>query len=104
MTDTDPRMEAVASTLYSFTSVSPWLDLTGEQRISWRNAAWTVLEAVDAVDPLRAEDFGALVGLVEKIVDTHYPAGTFTGASGDRGARFVAALHRALADLDPEDP
>lgn len=65
------------------------------------------LQAADAVDPVRREDFAALVALCERIVDRHYPAEVFTAEySGprDRGARFVAALRAALRGLDPEPP
>lgn len=67
-----------------------------------------VLEAAfadaDAVDPVRAGDFAALIALCERIMECHYPATVFTGSSGDRGARFVAALREALTDLDLGTP
>jgi len=86
----DPRIEAASDAL----------GLAGHRPPD--DALRAAFAAADAVDPLRAEDFLALVALAEKIVDKHYPAGTFTGESGDRGARFVAAVRRALADLGPQ--
>lgn len=103
MTD-DPRIEAAARACWrrTNTSASDWEHLPPSSREWWRREVCVALAAADAVDPVRAEDFGALVALCEQIVDTHYPVRTFDGSSGDRGVRFVAAIRRALADLGPQ--
>lgn len=109
MTD-DPRIDVVARVVA--VPVHAYTDRATADggRIPWdcdgcRELAAEALAAADGVDPLRDESFGALVALVERIIDRHYPDEVFTDEySGprDRGARFVAALRAALADLDPE--
>ena len=101
MTD-DPREEEAAEWLATAYGHG-WDDPQAWKREAWREEAHALLAAVDAVDPLRREDFAALVALAERVWARHDPAATFTGESDDRDARFVAALHRALIDLDPEE-
>lgn len=97
MTDNDSRVEAAMDVLAA---------LAPDGDSPPRYAVEEALQAADRVDPVRAEDFGALVALCERIVARHYPSEVFTAEySGPRGrgARFVAALRRALVDLDPEE-
>lgn len=98
MTDNDPRVEAAMDVLAA---------LAPDGDSPPRFAVAEALQAADAVDPVRCEDFAALVALCERIVARHYPHDVFTAEySGphDRGARFVAALRAPLRDLDPEPP
>lgn len=60
-------------------------------------------ERIDAL--AESTGFYGLVAIVRKILATHYPIDIFNEISPDKGPRFTAKLHEALAILDePRGP
>ena len=59
------------------------------------------MDAEDRLELIKliAEDraFDAIIKVGEALLDFYYPAGVFTGESGDSGPVYIAALREALA-------
>lgn len=57
-----------------------------------QHAAAFVYPAID-------DSFQGLLRVARQILDAHYPAGLFTGESGDLGSRFIVALRNVCEEM-----